>query len=65
MAERKGATFKEIVESALRRFLQLERKSARPFRLRKHPFQGKGLVDGLTEGDWAEIRKRAYEGRGG
>jgi len=65
VAERYGATFKEIVERALRRFLKEEGKTARPFRLRKHPFQGKGLVKGLSEGDWAEIRRRAYEGHGG
>ncbi len=64
-AERHKATFKEIVESALRRFLQQEKQAARPFRLRKHTFKGKGLVEGLTEGDWAEIRRRAYEGHGG
>lgn len=65
VAERHKATFKEIVENALRRFLKEEKKAVHPFRLRKHPFKGNGLVDGLTEGDWAEIRRRAYEGRGG
>lgn len=64
-AKRHGATFKEIVENALRRFLKEERKTVRPFRLRKHPFKGNGLAEGLTEGDWPEIRRRAYEGHGG
>ncbi len=66
LAQSKGATFKEIIEGALRAFLKMEKKAARkPFKLRWHTFKGKGLVEGLSEGDWPEIRRRIYEGRGG
>ena len=65
-AGRQGTTFREIFESALRFFLKSHPAQKRkPFRLQKHTFKGKGLVEGLTEGDWAAIRERAYEGRGG
>lgn len=61
---KKGMTFREMVEAALRLFLKAEEKAKGPFRLRKHPFKGKGLAQGLSEDDWTVIRDRAYEGRG-
>lgn len=64
VAGRTGTTFKEVVESALRQFLKGQ-KRPRPFRLRKHPFGGKGLLPEVAEGGWAEMRRRIYEGRGG
>ena len=64
-AAAKGTTFKELVERALRLLLKAESRSPRIFRLRRHTFRGKGLVAGIAEGDWQEIRRRAYEGRGG
>lgn len=65
LAERKGLTFKSIIEGALRQFLKTEKKLVCPFKLERHTFKGNGLVEGLTEGDWPEIRRRIYEGRGG
>jgi hypothetical protein len=65
LAERRGMTFKEIIEAALHKLLKTERSSPKPFKLRWHTFRGKGLVEGLSEGDWPEIRRRIYEGRGG
>lgn len=65
LAARKGITFREIVAAALRLFLQNQREAPRRFRLKRHPFRGQGLVEGVEEGNWAEIRWRAYEGRGG
>lgn len=65
VADRRGVTLKEIIQTSLRNFLTSQRTASRPFKLRWHTFRGKGLVRGLTEGDWPEIRRRAYEGRGG
>jgi hypothetical protein len=56
-------TLKAIVELALRQYLEGQTQ-ARP-RLRRHTFRGRGLQPGLSESDWAAIRERAYEGRGG
>ena len=66
LAARRGVTFREIVESALRRAVEEgELQEGEPFKLRKHSFRGNGLREGLTEGDWAAVREAAYEGRGG
>lgn len=65
VAARKGITFRAVVETALRHVIEAERPTTRPFRLRKHTFRGKGLQAGLSEDAWDEIRRRAYEGRGG
>jgi len=64
LAAKKRITFRALMESALREKLESERSTAKPFKLRKHTFRGKGLQPGLTEGNWGEIRERIYEGRG-
>ncbi len=64
-ATQHGMTMREVLETALRRFLGERGTAARRFRLRRHPFKGKGLVPDLAPGDWAPIRRRIYEGRGG
>lgn len=61
---REGRTFRKVVEAALRLFLKAHREEATPFRLRKHSFRGQGVVEGLSEGNWQEMRWRAYERRG-
>jgi len=61
-AERK-TTLRAVIEQALRQHLE-GRAPTRP-RLRRHTFRGRGLRAGLSEGDWAAIRERVYEGRGG
>jgi hypothetical protein len=63
-AAQKGITLRELLEGALRAYLRNQEESKKPFRLKKHPFKGKGLAEGLSEGDWSAIRHRAYEGRG-
>lgn len=65
VSARKGITLKQMVEAGLRFVLNREQEKPVHFKLKKYPFKGHGLVAGLTEGDWGEIRKRAYEGRGG
>jgi hypothetical protein len=55
-----------VLQTALRRHLQAAavQAEARP-RLRRHGFRRCGLRPGLSESDWAAIRERAYDGRGG
>jgi Arc/MetJ family transcription regulator len=66
MAAERNTTLRMIVEAALRRHLEAvaDETQARP-RLRRHSFRGRGLQPGLSESDWAALRERAYEGRGG
>jgi len=66
LATQRRTTLRAVVESALRHFLDRHGSGNRPsFRLRRHSFRGRGLQAGLTEQNWAAIRERAYEGRGG
>jgi len=65
-AARRGTTFRDVVESGLRLVLDASQDTERrQFTLRKHTFRGEGLQAGIREGDWARIRGKAYEGRGG
>jgi hypothetical protein len=56
-----GLTFRELIETSLRRSLEKQSSARKPFRLRKVTFKGKGqrIRDGET------IRALIYEGRGG
>jgi Bacterial antitoxin of type II TA system, VapB len=66
LAVERKVTFREIVEAALRGYLDQTRQGSRPaFRLRQCSFGGQGLQPGLDENDWAMIRAMTYEGRGG
>ncbi len=56
-----GLTFRELLESSLRRTLELQPGPKRPFRLRKVTFKGKGQ----RVHDWETIRSLIHEGRGG
>jgi hypothetical protein len=51
-------TFREVVETGLRRVLHEKQK---PFRLKRIPFKGTGMVKDFT---WDEIRDILYEGHG-
>lgn len=62
-ARRTRTTVRALIELGLRRVLD-ERRSAKPFRLRRATYQGMGLQPPLTDADWDAIRQRAYEGRG-
>lgn len=64
LSEQKQMSMRQLMETALRRFLNEEKKSEN-FRLKKHTCNGRGLVTGISEGDWNEIRRRAYESHGG
>ena len=56
-----GLAFRELVEAGLRQVVDSKRARAQPFRLRKAAFKGRGLISG---GDWQDIRRAIYEGRG-
>jgi hypothetical protein len=55
-------TFREVVESGLRRVVADKAKPSKPFKLKKYPFKGNGMVKDFT---WDEIMEISYEGRGG
>ena len=65
LSGQRGMTLREVIEMSLRNFLMSQKTPSKPFKLRWHTFRGKGLVAGLSEGDWPELRRLAYEGRGG
>jgi len=65
LAAARQQSLKSILETALRQFLEHDEQSQASFKLRKHSFLGDGLQSDITPGDWASIRERAYEGRGG
>jgi hypothetical protein len=65
LAEKRGTTLRDLIESALR--LELESEAAREtheVELRTHTFRGRGLQRGVSWGEWERIRDLAYEGRG-
>jgi hypothetical protein len=64
LASRHSTTFKAIVEASLRRYLEQESSVSRPFKLRDCSVGGNGVHEGIVEGDWTEISRLVYEGRG-
>lgn len=63
-ASERGTTLRALVEEGLRRVLG-ERRRPDGFRLRRVTFGGAGLQGDLAGAGWDEVRRRAYEGRGG
>ena len=57
-AAKHDLTFREVVETGLRHIVT-EKPS--PFRLKRIPFKGSGMVKDFT---WDEIRDILYEGHG-
>lgn len=58
-ARRERTTLREVVEEALRQ--QLVAPPAHgTFRLKRHPFKGKGRQPGIVEGDWQSVRDLIY-----
>ncbi len=54
-------TFRQVVESGLRKVISGESASGEAFRLEKRSFRGDGM---LKDYSWPEIRSIVYEGRG-
>ena len=63
-AAKRRTTLRSLVEEGLRRVLG-DRPGPQCFRLRKVTFAGEGLRDDVAGAGWDEVRRRAYEGRGG
>ncbi|MHB8656124.1 MAG: type II toxin-antitoxin system VapB family antitoxin [Terriglobia bacterium] len=61
LAHREHTTVKALVEEALRR-ITVEYERARPFKLRKVSFGGKGLQPQMAGVSWPQIRGAAYKG---
>ena len=60
-AAREGRTLKDVVEQAVRQYLDAKKKAGvRPFRLRRCSFKGRGLKPGIAEGKWETIRDLIY-----
>ncbi len=64
VARREGTTVKTLIEQGLRQAVA-QRKTRRPFRLRKATFRGRGLSAEARTAGWARRMELAYEGRGG
>jgi Arc/MetJ family transcription regulator len=64
VAAAEGTSVKTLVESGLRRLLAERQQTARPFRLRRASFKGKGLQPELAGQSWARVRDLIYEDRG-
>lgn len=63
LASQEHTTVRALVEEGLRR-IAAERRRAKPFKLRKVSFGGKGLQPQMAGASWPQIRDAAYEGRG-
>jgi hypothetical protein len=61
LASREGTTVRALIEAGLRKEVR-ERKRARPFRLKRATFRGRGLRPELQGARWEQIRELAYEG---
>ena len=57
-------TLRSLVEEGLRWVLSRRRKRIARFTLRDAGVDGRGVRDGVTEGDWDSIRETIYRGRG-
>ena len=66
MAVERNMTLRLVIEAALRRYVEAaaDETQSRPA-LRRRSFRGRGLQPGLSESEWATIRERTCENRGG
>lgn len=61
VALEEGTSLRALIEEGLELAIE-KRRRQKPFRLRKASFKGKGVREGVREGEWDEV---IYEGRGG
>ena len=64
-AQEEETTLRDLLESGLRRELEVRARPSRPFKLRDGSFRGEGVQPGIDLRDWDHIRSLIYEGRGG
>ena len=65
VAATEQVTLRSLVDEGLRWALSRRRKKAERFVLRDAGVPGRGVRDGLTEGNWDQIRDLIYPGHGG
>ena len=65
VAAAERTTLRSLVEEGLRWALSRRRKRTERFTLRDGAVSGRGVRDGLTEGNWDALRDLIYKGRGG
>lgn len=51
-------TLRAVIEEALR--VRLSERPPRRFRLRRHAYKGKGLQQGIEDGNWEQLRDIIY-----
>ncbi len=59
------SSMREMMESALRLYLDQLKEPREQFTFHNHSFKGNGVCEGIEEGSWEQIRGMIYEGRGG
>ena len=64
VARAERTTLRSLVEEGLRWALSRRRERDRRFTLRDAGVEGRGVGEGVTEGDWESLRDRIYRGRG-
>jgi hypothetical protein len=64
VAAQENTTLRSLVEEGLRWALARRRKKAARFTLRDASVDGRGVREGVTEGDWESVRELVYRGRG-
>ena len=64
LAAKEGTSVRALIEEGLRKVVD-KRAGRGKFALRRVTFGGEGLSPDLADGDWAAIRDRSYEDRGG
>jgi hypothetical protein len=64
-AARRGKTLRELICEGLEAVLAPPADGTQPFRLADRSFAGEGFAEGVDGSDWARLRERIYEGRGG
>ena len=64
-AREQETTMKELMETAIRRYLEGTHSAGRGYHFENHSFRGNGVCEGVEEGSWEQIRGIIYEGRGG
>lgn len=65
VVEEQGVTFKELVETGLRREVERRLQAPPPFRLRDASVGGEGLQPGVDVSDRESLHPLIYAGRGG
>jgi len=66
LAQKRHTTVRAMIEEGLRLVLERESRASRErFTLEDCSYGTGGMVDGLDESSWAEIRDLSYKGRGG